>query len=1155
MREANSLLSELLPDADVTARVQRALRGDGDPPLDPRQWEQMLSELRRLDLPGALLEGRDLEAVAEVLAETFERDVVEGLKSDLVTDGKAYAAVCLRFFAEISVGVGELREVLVDLALDTDRQHAELTAAIEAFRAEARTQHSEQHTRILSVLQFADACRSRLDVLVHFAKQGDAKLDAIGRDVARGNEMLEKLEERSAANGAQPARTEQTMEAYRASVLQRCESVTLEGFDDDEDPDPSTPFERRDLERVYVHLTADRSDLPVDLRRDVVEFLVTEHAAPRVVWAPGWNKGVVGGLTSPVGTLLSVQVAAEGGLEMPAARAGAARTEPAAEGDGEPARLAWLHPKDFDAHPTDYLYGFESYLRAAHPDRIPVLVLDGDRLPLDALVLLDPRLYGWSGAFLVRGDAGSGKTTALSWLALNAVHGRLGAWTPVLARLPDLASGRSPGCGTTLRQVLLERGDHAAIRTHLQGDGAGLLLLLDGLDEVVDPDERAWAIEQLESALEPHVWPHARLIVSTRRIPDAPLGAPRFTRVTISPLSTSEQERLVRNWFEASPVPDLDRDAAVERVLARLRSGGPRFHELCSNPLMLTYVAMLHASPGGVPAGLDNRAELYDRILWHLIERRHRAHAPAARAVTEQHLALRHLAFWATKRERDEATEPRPRRSELAQALHPRWSDEDMGVARSSFPGPEGHVDFLDHIAESHGVLIGAPHTRARWRFSHRSLREGLVAFHLRDLVKSDCESEVRHLLTTLEGCEGSWAEPLALFVGLLGDEIRAGGWLRLLSELNPDLALRTLASLDRVSPTTFEDLLGHRGADDERRFGVLRQIPDLVADPIAAVRLLGTAASLASKTEELWVVEQTLTRLGEREPGLAEPGREIDAARGRFFEHASFGQNPSALKNVLPDCAGGELWSIPIAKGESVPIGSPEGDPQSYGDEHPQHTVRFADSFQLMRVPVTNRMWSAFRPDHDAEAAQGGPDAPVVEVSWFDAWAFCRWMGARLPSEAEWEGACRLGGQDKGSRYWFGDGDEAIRNHVWFDETTPDGKRHPQPVGSPPGIDTELVQHRLELHDMHGNVWEWCQDRWHGDYKDAPEDGSAWDEGGSDSRVVRGGSWRFDAGYCRPASRTHDHPGGRYDDLGFRPARLTPLSDVTTSPLRSSRR
>jgi formylglycine-generating enzyme required for sulfatase activity len=141
--------------------------------------------------------------------------------------------------------------------------------------------------------------------------------------------------------------------------------------------------------------------------------------------------------------------------------------------------------------------------------------------------------------------------------------------------------------------------------------------------------------------------------------------------------------------------------------------------------------------------------------------------------------------------------------------------------------------------------------------------------------------------------------------------------------------------------------------------------------------------------------------------------------------------------------------------------------------------------------------------------------------VSFYDAALFCRWLGARLPSEAEWEGACRAGTE---TQYWSGDGEEAFERVGWLDLHR---------VGEKPA-------NALGLYDVHGNVDEWCQDLWHDDYDGAPVDGSAWEEGGDRGRVVRGGSWYDPPALCRSAFRFRGHPSHRVGWLGFRPARFT---------------
>jgi formylglycine-generating enzyme required for sulfatase activity len=152
------------------------------------------------------------------------------------------------------------------------------------------------------------------------------------------------------------------------------------------------------------------------------------------------------------------------------------------------------------------------------------------------------------------------------------------------------------------------------------------------------------------------------------------------------------------------------------------------------------------------------------------------------------------------------------------------------------------------------------------------------------------------------------------------------------------------------------------------------------------------------------------------------------------------------------------------------------------------------------------------------------GANRPVEKVSWYDAEEFCARLSRktgktyRLPSEAEWEYGCR--------------GTTTTPSH--FGETiTPEianyGNNHQgtTPVGNFPA-------NAFGLHDMHGNVWEWCADNWHGNYQNAPNDASIW-LSSDGSRVLRGGSWITNPRSCRSAYRSRIDPGYRNDSLGFR--------------------
>ncbi|WP_313703511.1 SUMF1/EgtB/PvdO family nonheme iron enzyme [Massilia sp.] len=220
---------------------------------------------------------------------------------------------------------------------------------------------------------------------------------------------------------------------------------------------------------------------------------------------------------------------------------------------------------------------------------------------------------------------------------------------------------------------------------------------------------------------------------------------------------------------------------------------------------------------------------------------------------------------------------------------------------------------------------------------------------------------------------------------------------------------------------------------------------------------------------------------------------------------------------------------------------------------ETPQHWVGIARPFALGRYPVTVGEWRRFveatgwQPDGEVDwAAPGFPQTdahPVVGVSWFDAQRFLAWLSEatgqryRLPSEAEWEYACRAGTR---TAFSFGDGigtDLANYdgNFTWNGGARGEYRRGTTPV-------THFRPNPWGLHDMHGNVWEWVQDVMHDSYEGAPLDGSAWEEGGERARrILRGGSWLYNPRYLRSALRNGFSAVMSNDIVGFRVARELP--------------
>jgi formylglycine-generating enzyme required for sulfatase activity len=236
----------------------------------------------------------------------------------------------------------------------------------------------------------------------------------------------------------------------------------------------------------------------------------------------------------------------------------------------------------------------------------------------------------------------------------------------------------------------------------------------------------------------------------------------------------------------------------------------------------------------------------------------------------------------------------------------------------------------------------------------------------------------------------------------------------------------------------------------------------------------------------------------------------------------------PPPFTENLPNGVTLEMVGLPAGQ---FLMGSPDSDPDARDNEKPQHQVK-VNSFAIGKYPITQAQYQAVMGNNPSQF-KNNPQNPVECVSWNDAKAFCQKLSQitgktyRLPTEAEWEYACRAGTT---TRYYFGDNDNQLGDYAWYEGNS---NRTTHPVG-------QKKPNGWGLYDMSGNVWEWCEDDWHNSYAGAPNDGSAWldnDNRSQSLKCLRGGSWYNGPSYCRSAfrfyfSRRVDIP---YYSFGFR--------------------
>ena len=704
---------------------------------------------------------------------------------------------------------------------------------------------------------------------------------------------------------------------------------------------------------------------------------------------------------------------------------------------------------------------------------------------------------------VVLGDPGSGKTTHLRRMVLWMVHngpeslGLPSNTVPVflpLRRLHDRISSLSGFIEHQLADSWKQMEPGFPQRLRRRGT---LLLLVDGLDEVVDIDRRqevaGWVQDELGQG-------DCKLVATCRYAgytEPARLDAP-FLELHLRPLTRNQAEEFVRKWYfiaetgMAEPDGESQAKARTEATTQAddliERLGQPelrarRVFELTRNPLLLTNLCLVHRDRGsGLP---KRRSDLYEDCVEVLLSRWRDAKQLKAPIDAKQgKRVLQPVAYWLHREEeRTRATA-----DQLTPILTP-------ALKAVNWKGGDAKR-FLARIRDESGLLTGWD--QQRYGFMHLGFQEYLTA---REIKRLHGEGEPVLAELAQRYGESWWMEVLLLllsleeppFVPLMREVVKQPAFGE-----KPELLDMVLDDATERSETPFLELLKKRPGRDRR----------LWQGQFQALRALEQMDSAA---------------LAERYPGLAkhpyEPIRRWVAAR----------QAP-AETTVITDTTGLEWVAIPAG---AFLMGSPESEHGRHADEGPQRPVHLA-AFQIGRYPVTNEEYGRFlEQTSDVEPPQYWNDRsfnqarqPVVGVSWDDAKRFAAWVGGRLPSEAEWEYAARAGTT---APYLTGDTEEDLAALAWYGDVDGSTKQ----VG-------QKAPNAWGLHDVLGNVWEWVEDDWHDNYGGAPNDGSAWvDRPRDELRVLRGGSFYNDPEYLRVAYRHNYPPGYRYNAVGFRVVRV----------------
>jgi len=723
---------------------------------------------------------------------------------------------------------------------------------------------------------------------------------------------------------------------------------------------------------------------------------------------------------------------------------------------------------------------------------------------------------GW----LLLGEPGSGKTTLLrhlAWQLASDEEGRVPVWVS-LAGLPTGVGIWRYATGRMAKQLDLPGVNADTLREALEDAVASnkVWLLLDGLDEVPSAElgDMVSALRVLRANKKYRGVP---MVVTSRKVildQRCDLGE-GFRQAEVQELTDGQQEDLVGRLLEGLP-------ALAHRAKADLASQ-PELRDVTRTPLMLTLaVQLMRGAPEGARVELPvDRVGLLDRSIDLLLKGDYRQADAGSRGMSNARVARQVLSWMSlelhrtgVERWRDDALDEalwaargRDKAAQWVERFANTWANDNFGGAIEP---------FRSELLTKSGVLGSFDGPTQPARYMHRSMRELMAADALHQLSKEDRnavlwdgreidESDYESMHTDSTKHANQWGEVVAVRCARFAGE-EAVTELETLADQSGELAFRALKSVAHISAVAGLRVLERCrqtvpsgwssdfvwpawDADDVDRLLKRWTDPQGVENAVTELREAVRPELHLEALGLLWYAIEWVA------------GEEPDAAW--FFTQC--GRDPSqAPKLAFAHIPAGSFW-----------MGSPDG----VGDsrERPQ-LQRQVKAFQLSTTTVTRQHLERLA-SPTGQLPRKEANLPAVYVSWFAARLFCRWVGGRLPTETEWEYACRAGTDE---RWSFGDDEAMLVDHGWFSGNS---DRKTQPVG-------KKLANPWELHDMHGNVWEWCEDRF-GGYD--PERLAGPTAGAT--RVLRGGTAWNHAEHCRSAYRDRNLPGNRNDNVGFRVA------------------
>ena len=673
---------------------------------------------------------------------------------------------------------------------------------------------------------------------------------------------------------------------------------------------------------------------------------------------------------------------------------------------------------------------------------------------------------------VVLGEPGMGKTTMLHYLALREGKNTNNLF-PIFVKLADFCKTRE-----SLESFLLSAVENyvtgaamqEAARNEIQEQKA--LILLDGLDEV-SREEYNWVTERIRDFIASHK--NCRVIITSRKAGFQSHEVP-YRIFEIDKLPLLEIENFVNKWFD------------IETDLAGRIAANQRIHELAQNPFLLSIICFIFEKDNNLPR---RRLELYKKCAITLLTLYDEKQVPKVNGFTRllKERVLEDLAYHFFCNKMNEFPYE-PLIEQVSQTL-------------ADMKRHDNEEEVLLEIRENSGLLQKSDDNHL---FVHRTFYEYYVSCKMR----GDSEDAVLS-----RAPESRWEEPIRLYAAQIESIPEGTQFIKKLWENDRALALRCYPDMDRVvEPELIKNLLYQ--ANVSERVELVKGLPDQISEPVKVVETLRELFRWETNGEVIYWGVQILEEKKDTPGALDIVHKKLDKdAEQRYKEYLEK-----------------DMVSIPAGK---FKMGSPDAEVDDRYQDEIQHQVTVND-FYIYSKQVTNLLYEKFDPNHRQRRDQYSEEdnQPVIYVNWYEAVMFCRWLDCRLPTEAEWEYACRAGtttpfntGENLTTEQANYNGNYPYRNNPkgkYLDKTMLVGSYPPNGWG---------------LYDMHGNVYEWCMDCYgEKNYDECKKKCNVENPVGPETglgRVVRGGCWGSSGQFCRSASRgsySQDNPS---NGIGFR--------------------